>query len=98
MTPRQAAEIIGCTPGQVRWLIRQNRINSRKIKTDPNITGCEHRFHGKMQITPRNEPGIVSSVLTYFLHRQKLDFFGFQSPSGWLGRRRLPRNAPEFGR
>ena len=44
MTPRQAAETIGCTPGQVRWLIRSKYLRATKITTNPLISGCDYRY------------------------------------------------------
>ena len=39
MTPRQAATRIGCTPGQVRTLIRNGTLRARKVKSDANQLG-----------------------------------------------------------
>ena len=39
MTPREAARRIGCTPGQVRTLVRAGVLKARKIKSDSNHLG-----------------------------------------------------------
>ena len=39
MTPRQAAEILGCDPSHVRWLIREGRLEAdrRELETGQYI-------------------------------------------------------------
>lgn len=39
MSPSEAAEKIGCSPQQVRWLIRNGRIRAKKVKTADNQFG-----------------------------------------------------------
>lgn len=44
MTPKQAAEIIGCTPGRVRSLIRDKRLKARKVRSHNNQFGYEYEI------------------------------------------------------
>ena len=39
MTPKQAAKIIGCSPQQVRTLIRKGTLWAKKVPTDQNQHG-----------------------------------------------------------
>jgi len=42
MTPSQAASLIGCTPSQVRWMIRNGKLKAEKRKTINNQHGFEY--------------------------------------------------------
>ena len=39
MKPTEAAKIIGCSPQQVRTLIRQGKLRARRVKTDTDRNG-----------------------------------------------------------
>lgn len=44
MTPSQAAHIIGCSPQQVRTLIRKGTIVASKLLQDPTVTGYPYTW------------------------------------------------------
>jgi hypothetical protein len=42
LTPSQAAEVIGCSPQQVRTLIRVGRLRARRVSTRNNQHGYRY--------------------------------------------------------
>lgn len=45
MTPKEAAEYIGCSVFQVRWLIRNEKLPATKLKSKNNQWGYEYKIH-----------------------------------------------------
>lgn len=44
MTPSEAAKVIGCSPQQVRTLIRVGLVSARKVKTKNNQFGYRYEI------------------------------------------------------
>ena len=42
ITPKQAASIVGCSPQQIRYLIRKNILRATKVATDCNQHGYRY--------------------------------------------------------
>lgn len=39
MTPKKAAEVIGCSISQIKYLIKTKQLKARKVKTETNRHG-----------------------------------------------------------
>jgi hypothetical protein len=44
MSPSEAAKKIGCSTHQVRWLIRNNKLKAKRVKTKHNQWGYEYEI------------------------------------------------------
>ena len=56
MTPSQAADVIGCSPQQVRTLIRIGKLCARKVVTRNNQHGYRYEISRKEAERYRNTP------------------------------------------